>query len=126
MSLPESDDVASALRDFVARIDVLDPDAPSSGDLEVRFGGQRLSCALRTPVARALVAALRQYQDPRDRGRCDHCGGGRLDDNFLCLDCGQPNGLFGRMVVERAAAYTESAAIGPRTETGGRHARDED
>jgi hypothetical protein len=62
--------------------------------------------AISAPVARALVEALRNYHDPRDRGRCDHCGGRRLDDNFfLCLDCQRPNGLFGQLVMERAAGH---------------------
>jgi hypothetical protein len=56
-------------------------------------------------VARAFVEALRAYQDPRDRGTCDHCGGPRLDDNFVCADCGQPSGLFGQLLRERAARY---------------------
>lgn len=56
-------------------------------------------------VARAFVEALRAYQDPRDRGSCDHCGGPRLDGNFVCADCGQPSGLFGQLLRERAARY---------------------
>jgi hypothetical protein len=65
-------------------------------------------------VARAFVEALRAYQDPRDRGSCDHCGGARLDDNFVCADCGQPSGLFGQLLRERAARYE-----GPAGELGG-------
>jgi hypothetical protein len=61
--------------------------------------------AITAPVARALVEALRNHHDPRDRGRCDHCGGRRLDDNFLCLDCQRSSGLFGQMLMERAARY---------------------
>jgi hypothetical protein len=112
MSLPLPDDVLAALRDFVARTDALDPAAPPWGDIEVCLGGQQVRLTLRAPVARALVEALRQYHDPRELGRCDHCGGRRLDDNFLCRDCGRPNGLFGQMIAERAAGYAESAAMG--------------
>ncbi|GII23124.1 hypothetical protein [Planosporangium mesophilum] len=120
MSLPDA--LLAALRDFAARIDALDPAAPLVGDLEVRLGGQQVRLTLRAPVARALVEALRAYHDPRDQGRCDHCGGRRLDDNFLCRDCGRPNGLFGQLLAERAARYTESEAI--EAPPGGRHARD--
>jgi hypothetical protein len=120
------DDLLAALRDFAARIDALDPAAPPLGDLEVRLGGQQVRLTLRAPVARALVDALRGYHDPRDLGRCDHCGGRRLDDNFLCRDCGRPNGLFGQLVAERAARYTESDAIEATPAGSGRHARDED
>jgi ribosomal protein S14 len=68
---------------------------------------------LRAPVARAMVEALRQFNDPRDRGRCDHCGGRRLDDNFLCRNCGRPSGVFGQMLLERASRHVESEAVGP-------------
>jgi hypothetical protein len=95
------DDVLTALREFVARIDAFDPQAPPCGEVEVRL-------ALRTPVAEALVAALRAYHDPRDLGRCAHCGSLRLDENFLCRDCGGLNGLFGRMIAERAARTDHS------------------
>jgi ribosomal protein S14 len=111
MSLPSSDDVLTALRDFNARIDALDPAASSWGEMEVRVGEQRLQLSLRVPVVVALMGALRDYHDPRDQGRCEHCGGPRLDDNFLCRDCGRPNGVFGRLVAERLAGYSESAAI---------------
>lgn len=73
--------VQAALAEFVTRIDALDPEAPPCGEVEVTL-------ALRAPVAEALVAALRAYHDPRDLGRCQHCGGPRLDENFLCRDCG--------------------------------------
>lgn len=126
MSLPVPGDFLAALRDFTARIDALDPEASMWGDVEVRLGGQQLRLALRAPVVRALVEALRNYHDPRDLGRCDHCQGRRLDENFLCRDCGRPNGLFGQMVAERAARYSESAAIGTTPAGGGRHVRDED
>lgn len=96
-------DILAALRDFTSRIDVFDPDAAHWGDIEVRAGTEVLRLELRAPVAAALIQALRDYHDPRDQGRCDHCGGPRLDDNFVCRDCGRPNGLFGQMLVERLA-----------------------
>jgi len=92
----------------------------------VSLGGQESRVTLRAPVARALVEALRAYHDPRDRGRCDHCQGGRLDENFLCLDCGRPSGLFGQMLAERAARHTEPAAIPSHPAGSGRHVRDDD
>lgn len=98
-------DVVAALRDFVVRIDALDPAVRDSRELEVRAGDDEVRLAISPPVARALVEALYNYHDPRDRGRCDHCGGRRLDGNFLCLDCQRPNGLFGQMIMERAARY---------------------
>jgi hypothetical protein len=107
------DEVLTALREFAERIDVLDPAAPPWAYVEVRLDGQVLRLTLRAPVAQALVNALREYHDPRDMGRCDHCGGSRLDGNFLCLDCGRPNGLFGQMVAERAARHAGPAAIPP-------------
>jgi hypothetical protein len=98
-------DVVAALRDFVDRIDAVDPAAGAVGAIEVRGVDDELRLAFSVPVAHALVEALRNYHDPRDRGRCDHCGGRRLDDNFLCLDCHRPNGLFGQMIMERSARY---------------------
>lgn len=94
----------------MARIDALDPAAPLLGDLTICLSGRESRLALRAPVARALVEALRGYHDPRDRGRCGHCGGLRLDDNFLCRDCGRPDGLFGQMLAERAARHAGTAA----------------
>jgi hypothetical protein len=105
MTSPALHDVVAALQGFVDRIDALDPAARAVGEIEVRVGDDEARLAVSAPVAHALVAALRGYHDPRDRGRCDHCGGRRLDDNFLCLDCQRPNGLFGQMLVERAARY---------------------
>jgi hypothetical protein len=125
------DDVLAAVRDFVGRVDEFDPQAPRQAELTVRIeghrpAGQELRLTLRAPVARALVEALRAYQDPRDRGDCDHCGGRRLDDNFLCQDCGRPNGVFGQLLAEAAARYTEPPAIAPSPPVAGRHARDPD
>jgi hypothetical protein len=124
LSRPASDDVLAALCDFVTRIDELDPDAPPLGKWTTRVDGREIQLTLRAPVAQALVEALRAYHDPRDQGRCDHCGSRRLDDNFLCRDCGQPNGLFGRMLTERAARYAESATTASTPSGGGRHAQD--
>lgn len=121
--MPAPDDVLAALRDFVARVDALDPAAAPQGELVVGLRGVESRLALSAPVARALVEALRAYHDPRDRGRCDHCGGGRLDDNFLCGDCGRPSGLFGQLVSERAARHPEQGAVPAAPAAGGRHAR---
>ncbi len=104
MDAPE---VAAALREFVERIDALDPSA--AGGVDLRVGGEAFS--LSAPVARALVEALRSYHDPRDRGQCDHCGGRRLDDNFVCADCGQGSGVFGQLIMERAAQFTPSPEL---------------
>ena len=105
MSTPHSAEVLAALRDFVARLDGLDPAAPLVGELVVGLGDETERLPLRLPVARALTEALRGYHDPRDRGTCAHCGTGRLDDDFVCRDCGIVNGLFGRTI----AAFVASA-----------------
>jgi hypothetical protein len=102
MGLSPSDEVAGALREFVERIEVFDRTS-AAGAVEIQVGDHALS--MRVPVAKALVEALRAYHDPRDRGTCDHCGGPRLDDNFVCADCGQPSGVFGQLLRERAARY---------------------
>ncbi|MFI5959210.1 hypothetical protein [Cryptosporangium sp. NPDC051539] len=100
-------DVGNLLRDFAARIDAYEPDAPVSAEIEV----DGVALTLRAPVVRALAEALAAYHDPRDRGRCDHCGGPRMDENFQCRDCGRLSGLFGRMVTERAASYSPLTEI---------------
>jgi hypothetical protein len=123
MSLPAPDDVLAALRDFVARIDALDPAAPPRDELVVGLRGVESRMTLSVPVARALVEALQAYHDPRDKGRCYYCGGRWLDNNFQCGDCGQLNGLFGQLIAERAAGHTEQAAV---PVSHGRHARDDD
>ena len=99
----EGKDVHDALVAFVRRIDDLEPDAAAVAGLSV--AGQAAPVPLSGAVARALIAALEGYHDPRDRGECEHCGGHRLDDNFLCRDCGRPNGVFGAMLAERAARF---------------------
>ncbi|GAB3873299.1 hypothetical protein ACFPIJ_01240 [Dactylosporangium cerinum] len=117
-------DVTAALEAFARRIGVFDPGSGSIGGVdggvdggadgvEVRVDGGA-AVWLSPGVARAFVEALLAYQDPRDRGSCDHCGGPRLDDNFMCADCGQPSGLFGQLLRERAARYE-----GPAGEVGG-------
>jgi hypothetical protein len=103
MSISPAMEVAAALREFVERIDALDPTADGRGGVEISVTRLDAPLMLRPPVARALVEALRAYRDPRDRGTCDHCGGRRLDDNWLCADCGQPGGIFGEILRERAA-----------------------
>jgi hypothetical protein len=97
-----NDVVAKALREFNERLDVFDP-APGPAVAEVRVGEQVI--ALRAPVVTALIEALARYQDPRDRGTCDHCGGPRLDGNFVCADCGRSSGVFGQLLAERASRY---------------------
>lgn len=91
-----STDVQAAVREFIARIDEVDPEAPVVGELTLGLGEATERVTLRAPVARALVEALRAYHDPRDRGTCAHCGTGRLDDDFVCRTCGIVNGLFGQ------------------------------
>ena len=95
MSTPNSADVLTAVREFAARLDELEAEAPVVGELTLGLGDATERVRLRLPVARALVEALRGYQDPRDRGTCAHCGG-RLDDDFVCRGCGIVNGLFGQ------------------------------
>lgn len=95
MSTPP-DDVLRVLREFVDRIDQLDPDAPALGELELGWRGAAERVTVRLPVARALTEALLAYHDPRDHGTCAHCGTGRLDGDFVCRACGIVNGVFGR------------------------------
>jgi hypothetical protein len=99
-------EVAAAVGEFARRVGVFDPPAErgGTGGVEVRVGDGP-AVRLSPGAARALVEALRAYQDPRDRGTCDQCGGPRLDDNFVCADCGQPSGLFGQLLRERAARF---------------------
>jgi hypothetical protein len=104
-----ADEIAAVLRDFADRIDGYDP-APGEPVAEVRVGDRVV--AFRAPVVRALTEALLAYQDPRDRGTCDQCGGRRLDDNFVCADCGEPSGVFGQLLRERAARYTPPSELG--------------
>jgi hypothetical protein len=108
MALSPSEQVAEALREFAARIDVFDP-APGPAVAEITVGERTVP--LLAPVAKAFAEALRAYQDPRDRGTCDHCGGPRLDDNFVCADCGRPSGVFGQLLQERAARYEGPAEL---------------
>ncbi|MEV6928544.1 hypothetical protein AB0M46_29210 [Dactylosporangium sp. NPDC051485] len=108
MASSPSEQVAAALREFAGRIDIFDP-LPGAHVAEVRVGDQTVP--LRAPVVRALAEALRAYQDPRDRGTCDHCGGPRLDDNFVCADCGRSSGVFGRLLQERASRFEAPAEL---------------
>lgn len=107
--------LVAAVRDFVERVDALDqaPGGPEIASLEIRAGSVTTRLALRAPVAQSLAEALRQYRDPRDLGGCDHCGGRRLDHNFVCRDCGMPNGVFGRLVMERANRHHDPLPIDP-------------
>jgi hypothetical protein len=137
MTAALSAQLAAALREFVRDIDALDPEADAAGSVEIRVrdgirvdegiradhgigaeegvgpDGGTASVTLRAPVVRALVAALRSYHDPRDRGRCEHCGGHQLDDNFICARCGQASGLFGQLLRERVARHGAPAADRP-------------
>ncbi len=101
------DSALTAFRDFVQRVGALD--APAEADqvavVTVSVGTESVRLSLSASVVRALDQALRAYHDPRDRGECGRCGGRRLDDNFLCRDCGRPNGVFGQMLHERAARF---------------------
>jgi hypothetical protein len=69
-----------------------------AGELTVGLGDATERLPLRLPVARALTEALCGYHDPRERGNCAHCAGGRLDDDFVCRSCGIVNGLFGQTI----------------------------
>lgn len=100
--MSSADDVVRGLREFVERLDRFDPEAPLVGALSVGAGGVVEELPLRLPVARALVEALRSYQDPRDGGTCAHCRTGSLDGDFVCRACGVVNGVFGRMLAEYA------------------------
>ena len=111
MSTPHSADVLAALRDFVARLDGLDPDAPPVGELTLGLGASSERLLLRAPVARALTEALRGYHDPRDRGTCAHCAGGRLDDDFVCRTCGVVNGLFGQTLAGFVPTAPEARSL---------------
>lgn len=124
MPTPYSADVLAALRDFVARLDELDPQAPVAGELTVGLGDATERLPLRLPVARALAEALRGYHDPRERGTCAHCAG-RLDDDFVCRNCGIVNGLFGQTLagfVGREGPLGQDPEIGsPRGLPGASH-----
>jgi hypothetical protein len=101
------DDVLAAVEAFAARIHALDPKAALLGELTLSFQGRQAHVPVTAPVAEALAEALRSYHDSRDYGSCDYCDSGQLDENFLCLSCGRPNGLFGQMLTERAAGHVE-------------------
>lgn len=102
LAMPSVGDVVRALGEFVERLDQFDPDAVVIGVLSVGGDGAVVELPLRLPVARALVEALASYHDPRDYGACAHCRAGRLDEHFVCRDCGIINGVFGQMLAERA------------------------
>ncbi|WP_373317912.1 hypothetical protein [Virgisporangium aliadipatigenens] len=88
---------------FSRKIGIYEPQAETA--VRIAVDGESEPVPLSADVARALIKALDGYQDDRDRGDCEHCGGGRVDENFLCRDCGRPNGVFGAMLAERASRY---------------------
>lgn len=100
-------DVVRALRDFVQNIEAVAPvpEGPAVAHLEISVDGERSDLPLSGSVAVSLIMALREYHDPRDNGRCEHCGGRRLDANLMCADCQRPNGVFGQLIMERAARH---------------------
>jgi hypothetical protein len=114
MDTAGDDELTGALRDFVARIGAHEaPGGNRAVGIEVRTGGGTATFAVTPRVAGALAAALRAYHDPHDRGRCERCGGVRLDENLICIDCGHAHGIFGDMLRERAARYDgDPGAIG--------------
>lgn len=95
------------LRDFARRIGSLD--TPEEGEpvteLRVSCDGVEETLSLSPSAVTALKHALEDYADPRDAGSCDHCGSRRVDRNFICLDCGQPNGVFGQLLLEHSERY---------------------
>jgi len=105
------DDVLAAIQAFATRIHALDPKAATLGELTLNFQGREVQVPVTGPIAAALAEALHGYHDSRDFGSCDYCDGGRLDDNFLCLSCGRPNGLFGQMLTERAAGHVDPPSL---------------
>jgi hypothetical protein len=108
MTSPVANRLIATLRDFVERIEAVAPvsDGPAVARLTVSTdGGREASVAVTGSVAVALMMALREYHDPRDNGRCEHCGGRRLDANLMCADCRRPNGVFGQLIMERAARH---------------------
>jgi hypothetical protein len=108
-----TDEVLAAVETFVSRVHLLDPASPAAGTLTLQLGGRTSTMTITSSVASALAEALHAYHDPRDFGSCDYCPSGRLDENFLCLVCGRPNGLFGQMVAERAAGHREPPSLPP-------------
>jgi hypothetical protein len=108
MDTPGDDELVPALRDFVERTGAWETASGQHAapvEVAVRAGGRTETFVLAPGVAGALASALRAYHDPRDHGRCEHCGGVRLDDNLICVDCGHAHGIFGQLLMERAARY---------------------
>ena len=122
---PSPESFLAELRRFVDGVDRLDPHAPHWAELTIGLDGHTTALTIRGPVALALVAAMQQFRDPRDGGPCDHCADGRVDENLICRDCGRPNGVFGQIIMERAAQHKPSEALAssapspPETATGG-------
>ncbi|GIH17041.1 hypothetical protein [Rugosimonospora africana] len=115
MTSPVGYELVTALREFVERIEAVAPvpDGPAVASVSVSIDGGEASLSLSGSVAVSLIMALREYHDPRDNGRCEHCGGRRLDSNLMCADCQRPNGVFGQLIMERAARH---AAPDPDTD----------
>jgi ribosomal protein S14 len=109
MDTTGDNELIRAVRDFVERIGALDvgPEQPTAAQIEVRQADARTTFSFSARLADAFAAALRAYHDPRDQGRCEHCGGSRLDDNLICVDCGRAHGIFGQLLMERAARYED-------------------
>jgi hypothetical protein len=91
-----------ALRSFAERIAELDSPA-SPAVTTVQVDGEPV--ALTASAVEALTDLLEEYRDPRSNGDCDRCGGRRIDRNFICLDCGHANGVFGQLLMERSSHY---------------------
>lgn len=95
------------LRDFANRIAGLDLPSERQPTTTLRISDGEVDETIElTPSALlALKHALEDYHDPRDCGECDHCGSRRIDRNFICLACGQPNGVFGQLLREHSERY---------------------
>lgn len=101
-TLGRMDTLAAALRGFAARVAELDPHLEPAA-VVVRVGEE--SIPLTASAVSALAGLLDGYQDPRANGDCDGCGGRRVDRNFICLDCGHANGVFGQLIREHSSRW---------------------
>lgn len=99
--------IVLTLRDFANRISALD--LPSERQpatvIKLSADGVEETIELTPSALQALKHALEDYHDPRDCGECDHCGSRRIDRNFICLACGQANGVFGQLLREHSSRY---------------------
>ncbi len=109
--------VVPILRDFVARIAALDSPAEREPSIQLRVishdaaGEHDETLTLSPSAVQALKHALEDYHDPRDSGNCDHCGSPRVDRNFICLDCGEANGVFGQLLKEHHGRHTDPLGL---------------